>query len=337
MRTLVTGAGGAIGGHLVRALLDQGHEVRAVDIKEKSDWWQLHTGAQNLGTLDMSNPGGALHAMHGVEWIYHLAEDMGGIGYITTHKVDCAESIEIGITTLRAAVKAQVQRFFFSSSACIYNTNLQNGGDPRIGGPVTKKTMTGRFNDVYSLREDDAWPAQPEEGYGFSKLYMEELLKHYRDEQGLEIRIARYHNVFGEHGAWNGGKEKAPAALCRKIALIAKGLEAGPLQIWGDGSQLRSYLHVSDCVAGTIALMESGHDEPINIGSDRSISVNHLAALIETIAGVTPERFYAHQAAIGVNARNADITAAKEALGWEPRTSLEDGLVKLYDWIVTQL
>ena len=181
------------------------------------------------------------------------------------------------------------------------------------------------------LGEEDAWPAEPEEGYGFSKLYMEELMRYYRDEKGLEIRIARYHNVFGSPGSWNDGREKAPAALCSKVAVAAH--TGKPVVIWGNGQQLRSYLHVSDCVRGTIALMEGNYDEPVNIGSDHSVSVDELVSIIEEIAGVEVERHYDLSGAQGVSARNADISLAKEVIGWEPQVSLREGLAELYAWI----
>jgi nucleoside-diphosphate-sugar epimerase len=324
MKIVVCGAGGAIGGHLVRELLVRGNEVRAIDIKPKNEWWQLHNQAQNV-QLDCTKVGGS-GAFRGADAIYDLAENMGGIGYITTHKVACAESIEIGIAILREAVKAGVPRVFFSSSACVYNTNLQNT-KYMVGG-------SGQSND-WQMSEDMAWPAQPEEGYGFSKLYMEELMKHYAEEQGLEVRIARYHNVFGEHSTWNDGKEKAPAAMCRKVATAVK-TGNHEIEIWGTGKQLRSYLHMEDCVRGTIALMESDYSKPVNIGSDRSVTVDDLVSIVEQIGGVRLSRRYV-DGAIGVDARNADISLAKEVCGWEPEVSLEYGLAMLYTWIEQQL
>lgn len=321
MKICVTGAGGMIGGALVGELLFQGHEVRAADIKPKQLWWQVHKTAQNLGEIDVSIQQAANHVARGADQIYHLAERMGGIGYITSNKILCAESIEIGIAMLRAAINEGVPRFFFSSSACIYPTHLQ-------------AFSANKFKTV-GLLEDEAWPARPEEGYGFSKLFMEELCRHYHDEQGLNVRIARYHNVFGAPGSWNDGKEKAPAALCRKIAeAVASGKHE--IEIWGDGKQLRSYLSMTDCIAGTIALMNSDYDKPMNIGSNRSVSVDELVSIIEQIAEVNVERHYV-PGAIGVDARNADISLARDELGWKPQVSLEKGLGDLYGWIEAQV
>jgi GDP-D-mannose 3',5'-epimerase len=322
MRACVAGAGGMIGGHLVKALLDQGHEVIASDIKEPKDWWQMHDRATNLFTYDLREAHCAWAAVQGCEQVYDLAEEMGGIGFIENNRVECSESIEIGISLLRASHKTGVKRFFFASSACVYNTDLQKS--PFSMSP-------------FGLIEEDAWPAKPEEGYGFSKLYMEELCRHYTNEKGLETRIARYHNVYGSPGSWNDGKEKAPAALTRKVAEATMLGNPHTIDIWGDGTQLRSYLHVSDCIDGTIALMNSECRTPINIGSTRDISVNDLVTLIEGIAGINLERNYQLDAPKGVANRNADIDAALLILGWEPKVSLEVGMAKLFKWICDEL
>jgi GDP-D-mannose 3', 5'-epimerase len=324
MRVTVLGAGGMIGGHLVAALLEQGHEVRAVDIKAKADWWQRHSHGINLGQIDLRRPGAADHVIHGAEQVYNLSENMGGIGFITTNKVDCAESIEIGISVMRACEAQSVRTVFFSSSACVYPTHIQEKDDDQ-----SMRTS--------GLKENEAWPARPEEGYGFAKLYMEELCHYYAEERGLNVRIARYHNVYGAHGSWKDGREKAPAALCRKVAEAVL-TNSGKIDVWGDGQQLRSYLDVSDCVSGTIALMNHGtHDKPINIGSDRSVTVNEMLAIIEGFDGVELEHNYQLGEATGVAVRNADISAAKWTLGWKPQVTLEDGLRQLYDWIKPQL
>jgi nucleoside-diphosphate-sugar epimerase len=256
--------------------------------------------------------------------VYDLAERMGGIGYIESHRVDCAESIEIGINLLRASAKHGVERFFFSSSACAYPTDMQSIHN------------THQMTAVPQLREEDAWPAQPEDGYGFAKLYMEELCRHYTEERGLITRVARYHNVYGPPGSWNDGKEKSPAALCRKVAeAVINGTDS--IELWGDGRQVRSYMHVSDCVEGTIKLMNSDVPHPINLGSDRAISIEELLTIIEGVAGVKLKRFHDMNGFQGVGGRNADITLARSILRWEPRISLEKGLPGLYRWIFSNV
>lgn len=325
MRIAVAGAGGFIGGHLVRALLDQGHDVRAADIKAPEGWWQIHGDATNLFRHDLRNPLHAANLTHDVQWCYDLAEHMGGISFIEANKVDCAESIEIGIALLHAATAAGVTRFFFASSACVYPTHIQK-----------REGNLHSLQIVHDLKEEDAWPALPEEGYGFSKLYMEELCRHYADTYGLEVRIARYHNVYGSPGSWNDGKEKSPAALCRKVAEAAHHFQPA-VEVWGNGRQIRSYLHVADCVRGTIALMESDYAFPMNIGSDRAVTINQLLSIIESEAMVLLDRTYNMAGAQGVDGRNADITLAKNVLDWEPEISLEDGIALLYDWINQQV
>jgi GDP-D-mannose 3',5'-epimerase len=321
MKIAVCGAGGFVGGHLVKALLDQGHEVRASDIKPLRDWWQEHEHAHNFSNLDLSNAPEALAAVAGMDQVYDLAEHMGGISFIESNKVACAESIQIGIALLRACVVHNVGRFFYSSSACVYPTHIQQ----RSGNMHSLKI-------VHDLNEEDAWPARPEEGYGFSKLYMEELCRHYSDTYGIDTRVARYHNVYGSPGSWCDGKEKSPAALCRKVAEAVHGLSPS-IEVWGDGRQIRSYLHVSDCVRGTLALMASDYSSPVNIGSDRAVSIGQLLTMIETTAGALTHRTYNMNGAQGVDGRNADIGLAKELLDWAPQIELEEGIAALYRWI----
>jgi len=263
--------------------------------------------------------------MHGADWVYDLAEHMGGISFIESNKVECAESIEIGITLLRTAVEMDVRRFFFASSACVYPTHIQK-----------REGNMHSLQIVHDLKEEDAWPAQPEEGYGFSKLYMEELCRHYSDTYGIGTRVARYHNIFGSPGSWNDGKEKSPAALTRKVAEAAHSGNDS-IEIWGDGRQIRSYLHVSDCVRGTIALMESDYSGPVNIGSNRAVTVSQLVSMIEAEAGTALGHTYNMAEAQGVGVRNADITLAMEVLGWKPEVPLEEGLAELYRWISGQV
>lgn len=260
----------------------------------------------------------AVDAVDGAEWVFDLSEVMGGIGFIESNRIACAESVEIGVNLLRAASRCGVERFFFSSSACVYPTHLQ------------------AMADGYRLREVEAWPARPEAGYGFQKLYMEELCRSYREERGLETRVARYHNVYGPFSSWNDGKEKSPAAICRKVA-EAKLKGTGTVEVWGDGSQRRSYLFVDDCVDATVALMASDHSEPVNVGSERDVSVDELVSLVEAIAGVTLARTYDTRAPQGVRGRSADLTVVRAVLGWEPSRSLEKGLAALYGWVESQV
>jgi nucleoside-diphosphate-sugar epimerase len=307
-----------IGGHLVRRLLDDGYTVRASDIKRLDQWWQIHDDALNLDRLNCATPEDALAAVNGCDWVFDLAENMGGIGFITSERVACAESVEIGINLLRQSARSGVSRFFFASSACVYPVHMQ------------EKAAAPR------LRESDAWPADPEEGYGLAKLYLEELCRHYQAEGRIETRVARYHNVYGEHGSWRDGREKAPAALCRKAAetKLRFGRQgATTLRVWGDGRQTRSYCHVSDAVEGTLRLMASSYSRPLNIGTERLVTVDQLLDIIEAAAGIHPRRIYELGAAQGVRGRNADLALCRQVLGWQPTVALETGITDLYFWI----
>lgn len=277
-------------------------------------------------SCDLTIKTNARNTVEGAERVYDLAEHMGGISFIEANTVECAESVEIGIQLLRACARqSERPRFFFASSACVYPTHLQHAWRDEQGN---------RYDHVApKLNELDAWPARPEAGYGFAKLFTEELCRHYAETYDMEVRIARYHNIYGSPGSWNDGKEKSPAALCRKVAEAARH-EEGTYEIWGDGKQVRSYLHVSDCVKGTMALMESDYAEPMNIGSDRAISINALADIIEDAANRTDlTRTYNSSGPQGVSLRNADISLAYSVLGWKPLVTLEDGIWDLYNWI----
>ena len=312
-KVLVTGAGGFIGGHLIASLLEQGHDVRAVDAKEPDAWYQVHEGADSRRS-DVSEPEACREAMRGVDAVYNLAADMGGMGFIEANKALCMLSVLINTNMLIAAREAGVGRYFFSSSACVYAAEHQTSPD------------------VTALKESDAYPAMPEDGYGWEKLFSERMCRHFNEDFGLETRVARYHNVYGPYGTYAGGREKAPAAICRKV-IEAKLSGKHQIEIWGDGQQTRSFMYVDDCVAGSIMLAESDVREPLNIGSSELVTINDLVSIVEQIADITLERNYKLDAPQGVRGRNSDNTLILERLGWEPSISLRDGLEKTYTWI----
>jgi nucleoside-diphosphate-sugar epimerase len=315
---LVTGAGGFIGGHLVAALLQHGHrEVRAVDWKPIDEWYQQFPEADNR-CLDLKIKENCEEACASMAFVYNLAADMGGMGFIETHKADCMLSVLINTHMLMAARACGVRRFFFSSSACVYAADKQTSAD------------------VVPLREPDAYPAQPEDGYGWEKLFSERMCRHFTEDFGLETRIGRYHNVYGPNGTYDGGREKAPAAICRKV-IAAKLSGHREIDIWGDGEQTRSFMYIDDCITGTQRLMQSGVREPLNIGSDELVSINRLVDIVEKIGGVKLRRRYVLDAPKGVRGRNSDNTLIKERLGWAPSISLEAGLERTYRWIYDQM
>ena len=315
---LVTGAGGFIGGALARRLLDEGHTVRAVDIKPREHWYQAHDDAENRFECDVSVQDNAASATDGMNEVYNLAADMGGMGFIENNKAACMLSVLISTHVLEEARKNGVERFFYSSSACVYAAD--------------KQTDT----DVTALKEADAYPAMPEDGYGWEKLFSERLCRHYREDFGMYTRVARYHNVYGPHGTWDGGREKAPAAICRKVA-AAKASGNLEIEIWGDGEQTRSFMYIDDCVDGTRKIMDSDIEYPINLGSSELVSINQLVSIVEEIAGVTLQRNYKLDAPLGVRGRNSDNTLIQQELSWEPSIKLRDGLEKTYAWIHAEM
>ncbi len=315
---VVCGAGGFIGGHLVQALIQQGDRpVRAVDVKPLHEWYQVSPEAENL-QLDLQEKAACETALYGASEVYNLAADMGGMGFIENNKALCMLSVLINTHLLMAARKYGVKRFFFSSSACIY--------------PAYRQTTP----DVVALKESDAYPAMPEDGYGWEKLFSERMCRHYSEDFGLITRVARYHNVYGPHGTYEGGREKAPAAICRKV-IEAKLSGKHEIEIWGDGNQTRSFMYIDDCLKGTIDIMASDITEPLNLGSNQLVTINQLVDIVEDIAQIKLKRTYNLSAPKGVNGRNSDNTLIQELLGWQPSIRLEEGMEKTYRWIYDQM
>ncbi len=317
-KVAVCGAGGFIGGHLVQALLDQGIEVvRAIDIKPLDEWYQYSKDVENL-SLDLKEKENCQKAAKGVTAVFQLAADMGGMGFIENNKALCMLSVLTNTHMLMAARDAGVQRFFYSSSACVYNGDKQKNPE------------------VVPLKEEDAYPALPEDGYGWEKLFSERMCRHFEEDFGLQCRVARFHNVYGPLGTWTGGREKAPAAMCRKV-LEAKMSGKHEIEIWGDGKQTRSFMYIDDCTRGTQMIMESDIHEPLNLGSDELVTIDQLVSIVEEIAGIKLERKYNLGAPKGVNGRNSDNTKILKLLGWEPSIRLKEGMAKTYQWIESQM
>jgi GDP-D-mannose 3',5'-epimerase len=314
---VVTGAGGFIGGALVALLRKQGHKrIRAVDIKPFDHWYQSFDDVENL-SLDLNEKQNCEVAACGAHEIYNLAANMGGMGFIEKNKALCMLSVLINTHMLQAAVKHGVTRYFYSSSACVYNGDKQKS----FAAPL--------------LKEEDAYPALAEDGYGWEKLFSERMCRHFREDYGLYTRVARFHNVYGPWGTWFGGREKAPAAICRKV-IEAKLAKKHKIEIWGSGHQTRSFMYIDDCLTGVQKIMNSEILEPINLGSSEAVSINQLVDFVEGIAGIRLERKYDLSAPQGVNGRNSDNTLIKKLLNWEPSTPLQTGLEKTYAWIYDQ-
>ena len=314
---LVCGAGGFIGGHLVMQLLARGRSVRAVDLKPLDQWYQRFPDAENV-SADLRLQDSCHRAAQGRGEIYNLAASMGGMGFIEAHKAECMLNVLINTHLLVAARDAEVRRFFFASSACVYAAGRQ-------------KTTA-----VEPLREADAYPAEPEDGYGWEKLFGERMCRHFAEDFGIMTRTARYHNVYGAYETYQGGREKAPAAICRKIA-EAKRSGRHEIEIWGDGEQTRSFTYIDDCLKGTQLVMHGDYPGPVNVGSAEMVSINQLVSLVEEIAGIRVQRRYKLDAPLGVRGRNSDNTLIKSLHGWEPSTSLRTGLEVLYHWIEGEL
>lgn len=316
-KIVVTGAGGFIAGHLVKELIKRGHQVRAVDMKPLKEWYQSYPEADNL-VLDLRLRENCYTAVNGFNEVFNLAADMGGMGFIENNKAACMISVLINTHMLIASRDCGIERYFYSSSACVYNGEKQT--DPNNPG----------------LKESDAYPALAEDGYGWEKLFSERMCRHFSEDFGLTARVARFHNVYGPYGTFDGGREKAPAAICRKV------IEAGQsgkkeIIIWGDGHQTRSFMYIDDCIRGIIDIMYSSINEPINLGSSEMVSINELVDIVEDIAGYKLERKYDLNAPKGVRGRNSENTLIKKYLGWEPSIPLKEGIRKTFFWIREQI
>jgi len=317
-KIVVCGGGGFIGGHLLADLIKQGHnDLRAVDIKPLDEWHQVFPKVENL-QLNLQDVAACEQALRGAATVYNLAADMGGMGFIENNRALCMLSVLINTHLLMAARKFGIERFFYASSACVYAAD--------------KQTST----DVVPLKESDAYPAMPEDGYGWEKLFSERMCRHFREDFSLTTRVARYHNVYGPHGTYDGGREKAPAAISRKV-IQAKLSGKHEIEIWGDGQQTRSFMYIDDCLKGTQAILSSDILEPINLGSSELVTINGLVDMIEDIAGIKLKRSYNLKAPKGVNGRNSDNKLIQKYLGWAPNTRLRDGMEKTYAWIYDQM
>jgi len=315
-RILIAGGGGFIGGHLAGSLLAKGHQVVVADIKRLDQWYQVHGEAENH-VLNLEEKQACYEVMEGCDEVYNLACNMGGMGFIEFNRALCMISVLINTHLLMGARDLGVKGFFYASSACVYPDYRQDDAD------------------VMALKESDAYPAQPEDGYGWEKLFSERMCRNFHEDFGLNVRVFRFHNVYGPFGTWIGGREKAPAALCRKVI---EAVDTGnhEIEIWGDGEQTRSFMYINDCVGGMARLMESGHSEPLNLGRAELVSINGLLEIIEGIAGIQLNRNYDLSKPQGVRGRNSDNTLIRETLGWEPEVNLATGLEKTYHWIKEQ-
>ena len=316
-KILIGGGGGFIGGHLAKSLLGRGYQVRVVDVKPLDQWYQINEGAENI-VANLEEKEACFSATEGCDEVYNLACNMGGMGFIENNKALCMLSILINTHLLMAAKEHNVKKYLYSSSACVYAAD--------------KQTDTA----VTALKEADAYPAMPEDGYGWEKLFSERMCKHFEEDFGMQVRVVRFHNVYGPDGTWRGGREKAPAALCRKI-IEAKKSDNLSIEVWGDGEQTRSFMYIDDCITGLDKLMESDFSDPINLGRSEMVSINELIDMISDIAGVKVERNHDLNAPQGVRGRNSDNSLILEKLGWEPEVDLKTGLATTYAWIEEQI
>tara|TARA_Y100000816_G_scaffold290669_1_gene279931 strand:- start:5265 stop:6275 length:1011 start_codon:yes stop_codon:yes gene_type:complete len=317
-KILVVGAGGFIGGHLVRRLRKNKNSIVAVDIKPKEYWFQDYDDVENHYSIDMKETNNCKKVTKNIDYVFNMACNMGGMGFIENNKAECMQSVLINTNLLIACKENQIKKYFFSSSACAYNKTIQQNV----------------FID--GLKEDDAYPADPEDGYGWEKLFSERMCRHFMEDYGIQVRIARYHNIYGPYGTFDGGREKAPAALCRKI-INAKKNNQNKIEVWGDGKQTRSFLYIDDCLDGTLRLFESDYSEPLNIGSDEQVSINQMIDIIEDISKTKKlKREYQLDKPKGVRGRSSNNDLAKKVLNWSFKIKLKEGLKKTYDWIYSE-
>ena len=315
---LIVGAGGFIGGHLVKKLLKDGNKIVACDIKPKEYWFQDFEEAKNFYSIDMKDISNCRKVTKDIDYVFNMACNMGGMGFIENNKAECMQSVLINTNLLIACKEDNVKKYFFSSSACAYNKTKQQ--EVFIEG----------------LKEEDAYPADPEDGYGWEKLFSERMCRHFMEDYGIEVRVARYHNIYGPFGTYDGGREKAPAALCRKV-LNAKINNDNKIEVWGDGKQTRTFLYIDDCIEGTLRLFESDYSEPVNIGSDEQVSINQMIEIIEKISGIEKlEREYQLDKPKGVRGRSSNNELVKKVLNWSYKIKLKDGLKNTYDWISSE-
>tara|TARA_B100000945_G_C20405949_1_gene610014 strand:+ start:402 stop:1412 length:1011 start_codon:yes stop_codon:yes gene_type:complete len=318
-KILVVGAGGFIAGHLIKKLLENGNCIIASDIKPKEYWFQDFDEVENHYQMDMKDISNCRKVMKDIDYVFNMACNMGGMGFIENNKAKCMQSVLINTNLLMASNEHKVEKYFFSSSACVYNASKQK--------------------DVFveSLKETDAYPADPEDGYGWEKLFSERMCRHFMEDFGIQVRVARYHNIYGPYGTYDGGREKAPAALCRKIIQSQINKE-GKIEVWGDGKQTRTFLYIDDCIEGTLRLFESEYSNPINIGSDEQVSINQMIEMIENISGVKKlKKEYQLEKPKGVRGRSSNNELVKKVLNWSYQKSLKDGLKLTYDWINSEM